>query len=602
MTFDLSKIKCKNLRKVNELLLGYDLIELITLLGKIEQVKYNPAQARTEEWFTPADEIFVNKDFLPYFFTMYCTQQAIYLQNVNKELKKSNTKPKLEFFQTLDFLHKNLDDPILRNDVLSKKRKIAAASRRTKNQQFPYYYFFMQGNVRLFRLAKIISIGKKRNDYNFDESFKDLTNGMDYATFCLCIATIFYFLTNDLRKNAVTKDLLINTEDIKEFPEEQIDKFFEIISFSSFEDCVKAYDAQFKDYVKKLTDHYQDGEQIYYSLHKYIPSIFRFKPLIKINKDYFCPSPYMLDIFFNDFLFELTRIDDRNKGKGDFLTWFGKAFESYCTEILGGSTKEYSIVTENDIYKNFINEDRPGTADICLKLGNRAILFDFKTATPKVLALITGRESKNKNEWSDMQKKMNDDLLQIYSAIDTIKNNTVIMETHASLKGITEFYPIIVFYSSIFDLNTLFEDKINDCVTKLSIKDLRWINTLGFKQHKVLFLSVYEYELLIELLHKDIDAFISCVEELFSNERFSFTSRSTSNLRNALTDEPSQIIFGHRSRAGLKNESNDIWHHRQGELLKSWFETEIMKKTIDSLVLKDQIETKEKEVQNVGNT
>ncbi len=600
-TFSPFNLLDDKLKEIHLVLASYKLDTVILGLSKIAKIKYSSEKAKEAGIINDSNKHYLDRNFLPPFAIVYFIQQAMWIkciENINKvKIKDEEIQQKKnvddELITWLNDQLPLIGEPIINIDLLPPLRQAAAMARRIKNNQFPYYYSFMQGNVRLFRLIKILEIGLEKvtdDDFDFRQSFSKVFNNLNYDLFVLYIAVIYNMLTTNFNINAIKKELFLNADRLK-FEKEYVDLIFEKMAICSPEEFFKLYEERKKTYIEPLTKSNESGEQLYYALHQYIPPIFRDKPICLVNRDeYICPSPDMLDVYFNESLFEIIRLEEKGSGrKNRFLTWFGKPFQIYCEGLISISHKNCTVLFERDLYDGLKNDNHPPVADINIMKDDELVLFDIKTLTPRVQALITGRESDNEMEWKSVYEKIKDPLIQIYNAIDVIKKTPENLSLkNGSLTGVKKFYPIFVTYFPIYDINTVYKaNYVHEAIDYIKEKYKNEFETLvksGIKKHRFLVINIYEFELLAELFSADPKCFFLCIREMLDEKTFIATEiKRTSEKRGAFTREPVEVIFDYMIKAKIKPENKEVWQHKQGDVLRDYFRA-VYSKAKDNLL------------------
>jgi len=250
-TFSPFNLPDEKLKEIHAVLASYNLDTVILELSKIAKIKYSSEKAKEAGIINDSNRHYLDRNFLPPFAIVYFIQQAMWikcLENINQaEIKVEGIAKKdvnQELLIWLNNAYLSTTEQITNIDFLPKVKQAAALARRIKNNQFPYYFSFMQGNVRLFRLMKILEMGLEKitnDDFDFRASFSKVFNGLDYDLFILYLAIIHNTLTTDFSGNAIKKELFHNSKGL-DFKKEYVDLIFEKLAICSPREFFELYE------------------------------------------------------------------------------------------------------------------------------------------------------------------------------------------------------------------------------------------------------------------------------------------------------------------------------------------------------------------------
>ena len=469
--------------------------------------------------------------------------------------------------------------------------------RRIKNTQYPYDNF--PHYKKLMRMLKILEQGDLSYDYK--DRFKTATNGIEHDVFVTLCMRIDYELNMLFKNNTLDKDIYLLDSDVVSVDKDTNDKFFKLLTLNHTEfKCL--YEQIMKEQIDKLNSDGQDGKELYYKLHTVMPNVLRHKPLFYYDKkQIMCPSPKMFEFFYNEFISRILFDQD----KMEFTHWFGKAFENYCKEVTDRFlNKTYQILYEKQYYEEIKGSWWDGPADISILFDDIAVMFECKNFTTRMQGVITGRESPNQNEWTNIQKRLLEIVLQVFKHIKILKTKLSETKVQNEFKHIKRFFPFIVTYRNIYDINTPYENVKNDCLKFLSSDKRKEIGNINDEEINFVVISPDEFELLIVLLAENKKLFIECLNELFTINCFYMRVLGKDDIspqrmyegaygyqdreigEKVQGYEPFEIIAKYCEKAGL-----DYRCHKQYQFLEEYFK-DLIKKANKKIDYKDPVITK----------
>lgn len=208
-------------------------------------------------------------------------------------------------------------------------------------------------------------------------------------------------------------------------------------------------------------------------------------PLIKVNAEYWCVSPYVLARSIGHFIYDLLKRDDVNR----FNFPFGKAFEQYVGECIKNSGLAYA--KEKEIEKELGGEGN--LVDFIVVDGDVNILVDAKgveMAQSGMTALKRG----------DVRRATKTSLIKAYEqGHDVAARLTGLKTNHPVIRQRTTTYLLAVTYKELYIGNGL---TLNAMAGDTELEKIRAIHSEDslIPAENIYFLTISEFEELTSLV------------------------------------------------------------------------------------------------------
>jgi hypothetical protein len=570
MIYDYKLINDKQIVDIISYLNKYTLSSLVHLFSLLSKFKYAPEHLIKIHPELANDKRFLEKDFIPEFFLPYIVQKIILTIDDSTE---NRIQVPIEY---LDALNKD----ILQTEDLSYKKLKSHTKkeqsewiRKMKNFQRPYDierpYF-----TKLFRLVKIFCEHSK--SYNFSSEIEKHLNIDSFESLVITISSFEPYYLRNLQNSHINPKYFIDSGDLN-FIEAEIYKIFELLSFNGKEDLNNILNDQYNDLLPLFSNNESEAIDLLYKHDLFLPPILRYKPLLKDGENYTCPSIRMLSFCVNEMFFRILRKKEKTKDNpkdNEFLNKFGASYESYSQDLVKELVPQYQFITEAELYNDKLykpekGNDRLPAPDGCLVVDDYLVMFDYKTFTPTLQSLITGNETKWSESYYEKLNRYSIQLFRCEKIIEKRSENDTFL--NGKVKGIKKYYPIIVTYSTIYDINKKYSHRIADCFNHLNEKNKKHIKDHNLKLKPFIILSALEYGLLLELLNKSKSAFKQCLYELFKLSTFKLRFEPKENNMVSFTPEPIDVIFKCFSGKAVPFHGRPMEHDLLGEYYENIF-------------------------------